>query len=172
MRFNRILITALAMAAIHVIPRPAMAQWTHGSYSVNQVLTNIGNHTYSAGANSGTVDATKDSSGSSSIRVEFKAEFSANSGDPSLNLVGHGTLTGGGSGSNYSGTAAVEGMTGGVISRSFQSPNSLNSSETLGGETAQLAPGPITAYVIASASAGVMGSGNTCWADSVVWYAF
>jgi hypothetical protein len=167
-----------AVVAMCVFSRSASAQWSNGSYSYTplpstiDVLVHTGSYTIGSGASGGDVDATCSSSGSSSISVRFHVTFTGTNGGPNLNAVGHGTLTGSGTGSHYSGGAGVQAQTGGQNNPTFQQPNSLNSNVTLGGETTVAPPGPVSYQIIASASAGVMGSGSTCTAHSTVWYAF
>ena len=163
----KLLMSALiATVALVAMPLSASASWTHGSYTVNQVLESAGNYTYNGGSNGGVVDAVAPSNGASAIKVEFYIDYTGISGDPNLTITGQGVLTGGGSGANYSGSATVD-ASGGTITDGFTSPGSLNSTETLGAEPALSAPGTYRKYITGRAAASDR-TGSSSWADSFV----
>lgn len=170
--WNKCVVSSMTVIAILLaisVPVASKAQWSHGSYSVNNVVTNIGNYTYSAGSNSGTVDAVSQASGSpsvSTIEVVFAVTYTAPAGSGNLTITPKGHLTGYTSGT-YSEASSKVDASSGSYTKGINGGGSFDETHALGSYA--ISPTSSTQYITARAYAQSY-PGYSSWGDSVVYF--
>src|ERR1043165_8462946 len=88
LRIKFVFIVASGLLLLFVGPRPSTAQgWTHDPYEVDTVVTAVGNRTYTAGSNSGYVEADFPTGTDtySEVNVRFRVQWGK--GGPPVNAT-------------------------------------------------------------------------------------
>ncbi len=171
MRATTCTLPTIVVAALLCIPATSHAQWLESGYSVDSVLSSIGNYTYSAGSSGGDVDAITPTSPapSSTIKVQFVQKYDAPPGTPALTITPTGHLTGSQSGGGGTATSRVSDTIGQDQLESYDSTvaNPYDVVRTLSSYTVSAPETP--AYIIGTAIVALPYTGSS-HAHSTVYF--